>query len=183
MLSEATAASPARRLVHRTGPGETSSPIRERLRDDIFHGMRIAVGGPIPDASPERRDVNHGGIPRVRDHAMAPLEVEASNACPGLASISRTPRRRFESAGVKGAWVAGVDGNVVDVLVTGERVPPGLAAIRRNEDAALDRAVRCFAAPSCQVKAVRVFRIDSDAVRAVDAVRQQDSLPMFCSIA
>src|SRR5207245_7508243 len=87
---------PIYRFVHCTSPGETSSAVPERPRDDIFHGARVAVGGPIPDAASERCDVNHGGIPRVRDHAMAPLEVEALDARPGLASIGRTPRRRFE---------------------------------------------------------------------------------------
>jgi len=53
---------------------------RPAFPDDVLRSGRVAVGGTIPQASPERRDEDHPGVVGIGNDAMTPLEVEAAEA-------------------------------------------------------------------------------------------------------
>ena len=62
-----------------------------------------------------------------------------------------------------------VNGDVVDVLVAGEDIGPGLSGVGRKVDAAHDGVGVGHAPPCGEVEAVGVVEVDSEAVGAVEA--------------
>src|SRR5438094_8933867 len=110
--------------------GECGSKLRLRPRElhrrgrsNVLRGIGIAGGGAVPDASTERRDVDHTGILRIRHYAVAPFEVVPFQAPPGLTAIVRTPHRRFTPASVEHT-IAPAHRHVLTALITGQRFGP-----------------------------------------------------------
>src|SRR5204863_6128316 len=131
------------------------SPVWQGGCGDVFDGLRVASCGSVPHTPAEGGDVNEIGVQGIRNHAVAPLEIETFDAAPGFAAVARPPGGRLEAAGVKDLRVARVDRNIVNVLVAREHIPPGTTAVSRNKDAAIHSAFPFPAAPSGQVKPFR----------------------------
>src|SRR5207237_3750967 len=112
-------------------------------------------------------------------NAVAPFEVVAWDARPRGAAIRRAPCRRFEAAGVKHGRMPRVDGHVIDMLVGIMDLLPGGAAIGRQEDSAVARALP---GPRGEIQTPRIFGIDGKTVRSVDAFGQGDLFPRFGAI-
>src|ERR1039457_2086818 len=97
---------------------------RNRVRD-VFGHFATGLSRPVPDAAAEGGDVDHGGIRRVRNYAVAPFESVAADALPGGACIVGAPGCGVEAASVDRLGILRVHRHVVDVLRLLEDGVPG----------------------------------------------------------
>ena len=137
----------------------------------------------MPDAAAEGGDVDHGGIRRVRNHAVAPFESVAADALPGGAGIVGAPGRGVEAASVDHLGILRVHRHVVDVLRLLENGLPGGAGVGGQEHASTQIDIGAFLSPGGKVHAPVVARIQSKSGRTGYVLRQTDPFPMLRSVA
>jgi len=138
-----------------------------------------ACGGAMPDSAAVRGDVDLGRVVGVEKDAMAPLKVVAPDACPMGASVGGAVGRGVKAADIERIRIAGIDGQVVDVLRFREQGPPRLAAVVRGVDTAIPVGVLALLSPGREVKPLRIARVDLQAGWSGDARGKVDTLPVF----
>src|SRR5271157_5222307 len=96
-----------------------SLAIGQRGGNDVFHGLGIALRGAVPHTPAEGGDVNPIAILRVGNDPVTPLEIVTANAFPGFAAVEGAPGGRLEPTGIENLRIAGINRDVVNVLVMG----------------------------------------------------------------
>src|SRR5215475_5145676 len=99
------------------------------FRGSNVSDARLPVRISVPNTSAEGGDVNRIRIRGIRNDPMSPLEIESGNARPVFPAIQGPPGGGLESRGIEPVRISGIDGDVIDVPVTIENLPPAFAAI------------------------------------------------------
>ena len=114
----------------------------------------------MPDAAAECGDVDLGRVIGVEENAVAPLEVVALDACPVRAAVGGAVGSGVKPGEIERIGMAGIDGQVVDVLRLRKEGSPRPASIIGDIDAAVPVGDFPLLSPCRQVEAQRVAWVD-----------------------
>src|ERR1017187_7238277 len=174
-----------RRVLLPDGPGGLKP--HECGGGDILKSFWGGRSRSVPDAIAKSRDVDLVDIGGVGYHAVAILEVEPSEAAPGLAAVGRVPGRTFEPARIHQVGIARIHGHVINAPAGVQHILPAPAAVGRHVDASIGRqdarSVERVSGPRREIQARRIPRIHGDSHGAVYPFGQRHALPTFRPIA